>query len=200
MSNFSFSHSVFSRLVLQTRQNKGLFFTLHQYFPSQVGLSYFSLSSPVFIWKKLNQLQDSTTFLTLYSIDTHFNASTTCRQLLKTLWERKKLFVTSNFFFFHNIFYSTRKLYSYLSIFSTTYLYLLLNWKSPKLAYEVKGQYRVCNIGNITQNNKSSFVTRRCSDAMKCMSIIIDFISSFLKFTKMALQYGSGRWSKLSCL
>ena len=39
------------------------------------------------------------------------------RQLLKTLWEKKKLLATSNFFFFHNIFYSIRKLYPHLSIF-----------------------------------------------------------------------------------
>ena len=28
----------------------------------------------------------------------------------------------------------------YLSIFLTPYYYLLLNWKRPKLAYEVKGK------------------------------------------------------------
>ena len=52
-------------------------------------------------------------------------------QLLKTLREMKKLLVTSNFFFSHNVFYSTRKLYPHLPIFLTSYLYLLLNWKSP---------------------------------------------------------------------
>ena len=44
----------------------------------------------------------------------------------------------SNFFFSHNVFYSIRNLYPHLSIFMTLFLYLLLNWKSPKLAYEVK--------------------------------------------------------------
>ena len=33
------------------------------------------------------------------------------RQLLKTLWEKKKLLVTSNFSFSHNVFYSIRQLY-----------------------------------------------------------------------------------------
>ena len=61
------------------------------------------------------------------------------RQLLKTLWGKKKSLVTSNFFFFHNVFYLTRKLYPHLSIFLTLYLYLLLNWKSLKLARGVKG-------------------------------------------------------------
>ena len=61
------------------------------------------------------------------------------RQLLKTLWEKKKLLVMSNFFFSHNVFYSIRNLYPHLSIFMTSYHYLLLNWKSPKLACEVKG-------------------------------------------------------------
>ena len=40
------------------------------------------------------------------------------RELLKTLCEKKKLLVTSNFFFSHNVFYSIRKLYQHLSIFS----------------------------------------------------------------------------------
>ena len=64
------------------------------------------------------------------------------RQLLKTLWEKKKLLVTSNFFFSHNVFYSIGKLYSYLSIFLTSYLDFLLNWKSLKLACEIKGVKR----------------------------------------------------------
>ena len=45
--------------------------------------------------------------LSLYSIDTHF-LRITKRQLLKTLWEKKKLLVKSNFFFSHNVFCSIR--------------------------------------------------------------------------------------------
>ena len=47
------------------------------------------------------------------------------------------------FLFFHNVFYSNRKLYPCLSIFITSYLYLLLNWRSPKLACEVKGEVMI---------------------------------------------------------
>ena len=61
------------------------------------------------------------------------------RQVLKTVWEKKKLLVTSNFFFSHNVFHSIIKLCPHLSKFLTSYLYLLLNCKSPKLACEVKG-------------------------------------------------------------
>ena len=48
--------------------------------------------------------------LTLYSINTYFNASTT-----DSFWKhcRKR----SNFFFSHNVFYSIRKLHPHLSIF-----------------------------------------------------------------------------------
>ena len=60
-------------------------------------------------------------------INTHVNN----RQLLKTLWEKEKLLVTSNFSFCHNVFYSIRYvfysfryLYPHLSIFLTSYLYL----------------------------------------------------------------------------
>ena len=48
------------------------------------------------------------------------------RLFWKTLWE-KKLLVTSNFFFSHNVFYSIRQLYPHFSIFMTSCLYLLLN-------------------------------------------------------------------------
>ena len=44
--------------------------------------------------------------LTLYSTDTHFDAST--QKFLKTLWEKEKLLVTNNFSFLHNVFYSIR--------------------------------------------------------------------------------------------
>ena len=46
--------------------------------------------------------------LTLYSIDALFNALIT-HSFSKTLWETKKLLVTSNFFFSHNVFYSINK-------------------------------------------------------------------------------------------
>ena len=49
------------------------------------------------------------------------------RHLLKTLWEKRILLVTSNFSSSHNVFYSIRYLYPHLSIFLTSYLYLLLN-------------------------------------------------------------------------
>ena len=45
--------------------------------------------------------------LTLNSIDTHFNASTT-DSFLKTLCEKEKLLITSNFSFSHNVFQSIR--------------------------------------------------------------------------------------------
>ena len=61
------------------------------------------------------------------------------RQLLKTLWEKEKLLITINFSFSHNVFNSIRYLYHHLSILLISYLYVPLNWKSPNLAYQVKG-------------------------------------------------------------
>ena len=80
----------------------------------------------------------SCTCLTLYSINTHFDASTT-GSFLTTLWEKKKLLVTSNFSF-PTMFSTQSDNCTHLSIFLTSYFYLLLNWMSQKLAlYEVKG-------------------------------------------------------------
>ena len=49
----------------------------------------------------------ATILSTLYSIDTHFDASAT-DSFLKTLWEKEKLLVMSNFSFSHNVFHSIR--------------------------------------------------------------------------------------------
>ena len=78
------------------------------------------------------------TLLTLYPIDTRFEVSTT-NSFLKHCGEKEKLLVTSSLSFSHNVSYSIGCLNPYLSIFFTSYLYLLLNWKTPKLAYQVKG-------------------------------------------------------------
>ena len=67
-------------------------------------------TSATAVFMKVKKVMKNThTLRTLYSIDTHFNASTT-RSFWKTLFEKKKLLVTSNFFFSHNVFYSIRKI------------------------------------------------------------------------------------------
>ena len=67
----------------------------------------------------------------------HFDASKT-DSFWKHCGEKKKLLVKSNFFFSHNVFYSISSLYPHSPTFLTLYLYLLLNWKSLKLACNVK--------------------------------------------------------------
>ena len=60
------------------------------------------------------------TILTLYSIDTHFNPFPNKRwflrvcstNLLKTLWEKEKLLLTSNFSFSHTVFYPLEELFA----------------------------------------------------------------------------------------
>ena len=75
-SNFSFSHSVFKRHVLQTRKNQGLFGKgLKSWFIPCV-----FLNKPWF-WRVCST------------------------SLLKTLWENEKLPLMCNFSFSHNVFY-----------------------------------------------------------------------------------------------
>ena len=52
---------------------------------------------------------------------------------LKTMWEKKKSGVLSNFFYFNNVFYSIRKLYPDLSIFMTSYLFFAAELEEPKI-------------------------------------------------------------------
>ena len=52
---------------------------------------------------------------------------------------KEEIASNEQFLLFPQCFLLKQKIYSHLSKFLTSYLYLLLNWKSPKLACEVKG-------------------------------------------------------------
>ena len=76
--------------------------------------------------------------LTLYSIVTHFDTLTT-RQLLKTLWEKKKLLLTSNFFFSHNVFLLNQIIVSpFVHVFDTIFSFAA-EVEEPKIAIFGKG-------------------------------------------------------------
>ena len=57
----------------------------------------------------------------------------------KNIVEKEKIARDEQFLLFLQCFLLDQITESLLSIFLTTYLYLLLNWKSPKLACQVKG-------------------------------------------------------------
>ena len=70
--------------------------------------------------------------LTLYSIDTHFNASTTA---LENIVGKEEIARNEQFLHFPQCFLLKQKIVSpFVSIFFKSYFYLLLNWKSLKLA------------------------------------------------------------------
>ena len=52
--------------------------------------------------------------------------------ILKTLWERKKLFVTSNFSFSHNVFFPFFRTFFHFHHIQNFYLQTLSVWKSLK--------------------------------------------------------------------
>ena len=123
MSNFSFSHSVFKRLVSQGRQKASLcrnelnvakmvtsiFSFSHSVFQSLVlygccksgfcgkELNFECLHDPLVewdLWPRHKSFPNKSWFLRLCSTS-----------FFKTLWEKEKLFITSNFSSFHNVFY-----------------------------------------------------------------------------------------------
>ena len=100
MGNFSFSHSVFKRLVSQGRQKVLLcgngFKDLQEKHSSLGSLKI------VIVWSSLQ-------ILTLYQTSPGFYVSAV-KSLLKTLWEKEKLLVRSNFSFSHIFFYLLQKL------------------------------------------------------------------------------------------
>ena len=101
-SNFSFSRRVFKRLVLQTCKNQGLFGkgvcngrSLLLY------LSRFSIKSTYNNLERIIYCQAVNIFLFYPFPKTNPVYST---NLLKTLWEKEKLPVSSNFSFSHSVF------------------------------------------------------------------------------------------------
>ena len=89
-SNFSFSHSVFKRLQLQTHKNQGLFRKgLNSSKPKELADDNLKFDE-----KRLNPLPNKPWFLHVCSTS-----------LLKTLGEKEKLLGTSNFSFSHSVFY-----------------------------------------------------------------------------------------------
>ena len=89
MRNFSFSLSIFEILVLLTYPIKGLF-----------GKGLSTLEKGKF-GNIIIPFPNKPWFLCVYSTS-----------LLKTLWEKEKLLVTSNFSFSHGVFYPFRELYA----------------------------------------------------------------------------------------
>ena len=74
--------------------------------------------------------------ITLYTIDAQFDASMT--DSFENIAGKEEIACNEQFLLFPQCFLLNQVIVSQLAIFLTSYLYLLLNWKSPKLAYEVK--------------------------------------------------------------
>ena len=106
-SNYSFSHSIFKRLVPQTRKNKGLFgkgFRIQNHKQTWGCIESpfhrrWLVSSYICYWSMFNPFQNKPLFLHVC-----------ITSLLKTLWEKEKLLVTSNFSFSHTVFYPFKEL------------------------------------------------------------------------------------------
>ena len=129
-SNFSFSHSVLKRLLLQTRKNKSLFgkglnskYGISNWQNRFVNLSYHqtkerNLAFYTPIVYRLQCYWRNHLSLSLFFSLCLFNRSLkkplflrACSiRSLKTLQEKEKLLVTSNFSFSHNVFYPLAQL------------------------------------------------------------------------------------------
>ena len=91
-SNFSFSHSVFKRLVQQTHKNQGLF---------GKGLSFSKGINSI----PSNKFQDSSKLKEFADDNFKFDENgIKFPNGQKTLWEKEKLLVTSNFSCSHSVF------------------------------------------------------------------------------------------------
>ena len=75
---------------------------------------------------------DETAILTFYSIDTHFDTSKTA---FENIVGKGQITRNEQFLLFPQCFLLDQIMYPYLSIFLTSYHYLLLNFKSLKFAY-----------------------------------------------------------------
>ena len=107
MSNFSLSRRIFKRLVIKTGKNAGLF-TGKELTNTIIRARFPVLLQKHTIW--------TSPFLSLFSLTPFPNKPWflhVCHtSLLKTLWEKEKLLVTSNFSFFHNVSYHFHELFA----------------------------------------------------------------------------------------
>ena len=100
--------------------------------PQQILLLKLHLSSPYDFNSDKSQILHSVK--TLYSIDTHQQQTA-----FENIVGKEEIAHYEQFLLFPQCFVLNLIIVPSLSIFLTSYFYLLLNWKSPKLAYEVKG-------------------------------------------------------------
>ena len=85
-SNFSFSHSIFYSFIELS--------TIFIKFEIVVCKTLSNWSLKFSVWKRVNPFPNKACFFRVYGTS-----------LLKTLWEKEKLLVTSNFSFSHSVFY-----------------------------------------------------------------------------------------------
>ena len=114
-SNFTFSHSVFKRLVMQTRKNQGLFGKGLRAKRSGTQLHNFSFQSHRLLFSHASAEGRGENTLERKFASTgdqthnHRAMSLTHSPLshqggAKTSWKKKRILVTSTFAFFHNVF------------------------------------------------------------------------------------------------
>ena len=71
--------------------------------------------------------------LTLYFIDTHFDMTYQQQTAFENIVGKEEIAHYEQFLLFPQCFLLNQKMYPYLSIFMTSYLYFLMNKKSPNL-------------------------------------------------------------------
>ena len=94
-SNFSFSHSVFKRLVRQTRKNKGLFGKGVNPFPNK---PLFLLSGVQVFWKYCGKRRSSRfpqCILSFWRTFCHFHLIQNCRLQTLSIWKSLKFVVST---------------------------------------------------------------------------------------------------------
>ena len=108
MSNFSFSHSVFKILALQTCINQGLFGKVI------VGQAHRVACKYIFDSGRTYSISTSGFFLTLFqTMPTFYDPLES--GILKTFWEIEQMLGTSIFSFSHHVFYPFKRKLLYLS-------------------------------------------------------------------------------------
>ena len=155
-SNFSISHSVFRRIVLQTCKNQGMFgkgliwdWIWKDIHNSNGLVSIGRFEAAVFpnvgLWFTYIY-KTKRTFLTAKG-GPRINPLTKDLEKegpLKTLWEKEKMLETSIFSFFHNFFYHSEDKFNHFNLHLIFHALLLLMLTSLKFCYpeRSKGLYK----------------------------------------------------------
>ena len=160
---------------------------------------FFQIFLPACLWKSRQLLARKQHFEMAFNPLLHkYSFRHNNRQLLKTLWENKKLLVTSNFFFSHNVFTRSDHCTTFVCIFDIIFLFAA-EFEEPKIGISGKGLRAVIILLTLSQTSPGFYVSavnvfwKHCGKRRNCLlqaispfpTVFSTHLENFLPFSSV---------------